>query len=315
MQQVVWDIFFKYPFWGSYIAAYLPFKALAAGLLLFMSYLLWAKALGDKSRRVMSVAIFVSTIIYFGLAYADLATFEYAVLHGKSELLMRASQVFATPHFTSFVAIGAWTSMILTIISVLLILETILVKIGVKGVSPLAKLNNALVMVLGPPVAFVAAIYTAFLFTEATARGILVDPIIIPLHFAYAVVLGSGVAYVLTGIRGLGKLCSYGIAAVLAILVIQLIEFGMGFYREDAMVAWTIVVTGVNPLIEGMNYGAVSSMFWMGTALWIVSLILSIVGVWRSNKPLILASLLLFAIGVSFTEFSRLIAAQFMPNS
>ena len=316
MQQVVWDVFFKYPFWGSYIAIYIPFKALAAGTLLFLSYLLWAKALDQRVRTIGSVLIFIGTVVYFGLAYADLTTFEYAVFHGKSELLMRAAQVFVTPHFTSFIAIGAWTSIILTIISILLILEVIISKLASQqAASPLAKLNNGLVMVLGPPVAVVAAIYTAMLFNEATARGILVDPILVPLHFSYALAIGAGVVYVVGRLGPMGRLSSYSMAASLGIAIIQLILFGLGLYRADAQVAWTIMISGVNPLIEGMNYGVVSSLFWAGFALWVISVAVGAVGVKKQLAAVFAISLILFAAGISMIEFARLMAAQFVPNS
>jgi hypothetical protein len=54
------------------------------------------------------------------LAYLDLATAEFGLRHGDTKLLGRAAQLFFIPNFSSFIAVGAWTSSLLALVTLLL---------------------------------------------------------------------------------------------------------------------------------------------------------------------------------------------------
>ncbi len=310
MDQVAWDVYFQYPFWGSIIAAYIPIKALAAGLVLLSAYLLWARRLGDREKRFVAAVAFPATIIYFLLAYLDLATAEFGLRHGDTNLLGRAAQVFFTPHFSSFIAVGAWTSSLLALVTLLLFAGYVWPRINVAKTA-----GDWALRILGPPVALVASIYTALLYMEATARGALIDTALPVLHFLYAMSIGLLALYAAAGEKAYAKAGSYAVGAILGILLLQLLAYSMGFYRADATMAWRIMLTGQNPLIPAGNYGAVSASFWGGAALWALALLTSIYASVKSAKPAAVAAIVLLGLGISLVEFSRLMAVQFVPNS
>lgn len=315
MEQVAWDVFFKYPFVGSYIAVYVPLKALAAGLVLIAAYLLWAKAFDERlGKRIFPIA-FVATLAYFLLAYVDLATLEFASEGGYHPWCDaynlcgsygRASQVFLTPNPTSMIAWGAWSSALLTLITFIALLGYNFA----KGLRPLA---DWVVKIAGPPVAVVAALYTAFLYMQWTARGVLVDASYVVL-FALYMLAAAFTAVGALGLRGYAKLGAFAIGLIIAVYLVQMVATSMGLYRQDASEAWRLMTTGATGLFDA-TYPQISTSFWLGVSLTVASLITAAVGYFKDKKALLAASLVLLIVAVASVEFARLISAQLVPNS
>lgn len=313
--QVAWDVFFKYPFIGSYIAAYIPLKALAAGLVMLASYLLWRRSLDEGLARRIYATAFAATLAYFLLAYVDLATFEFATREGTPAWCTsynlcgsaaRASQVFITPNPTSFIAWGAWSSALLTLI-------TLLAAAAYIALRPLRPIADLVVKYAGPPVATVAGLYTSFLYIQWTARGVLVDSAYVVL-FALYMFTAAFLALAAFGHAQWAKAGAYGAGFTLAFYVAQLFAYALGLYRQDALEAWTLMVAGRSALLPA-EYGAVSGAFWAGIALSIVSVALAIVGARLSSKAAAAGALGTYAVGIALVEFARLISAQLVPNS
>ncbi len=309
MDQVAWDVFFQYPFWGSLVALYIPIKALAAGLILVASYLAWGGRLSAELRRRTFRAVLPLVLVYFGLAYLDLATVEYGLTHGDVAMLTRALQVFITPHFTSFIAVGAWISAVFTLLALIFSAETLL-----SAGRRLAPLNSWLLKILGPPVSLVAGLYTAFLFLESTARGAFQDPALVALYFLYMVSLGLVVMFIFGGDRQLAKFGAYGMAASLAILVAELAAYSMGFFWEDAKLAWSIMTTG-SVWLQPVTYSVLPAAFWGGFVLIAISTAVVTVATTRNSRATAATALIMFAAGIALVEFSRIIAVQLVPNS
>lgn len=309
MEQVAWDVFFQYPFWGSLIALYVPIKALAAGLVFAASYLAWGGVLSAVLRRRVFKVVLPLVLIYFAFAYLDLATVEYGLKHGDFAMLTRASQVFFTPHFTSFIAVGAWVSAVFTLLALAFGAEALL-PVGRR----LEPVNSWLLKIAGPPVSLVASLYTAFLFLESTARGGFQDPALVVLYFLYMASLGLVGLYVLGGERPLVKFGVYGTALTLAVLVVELIAYSMELYRADAALAWSLMTTGAAWLLP-VKYDVLPGTFWGGFMLMILATGVGTAASVRNSRAVAAAALVLFAAGIALVEFSRIIAVQLVPNS
>ncbi|AET33324.1 hypothetical protein [Pyrobaculum ferrireducens] len=289
MEQVSWDVFFQYPFWGSLIAIYVPIKALAAGLVFAASYLAWGGALGASLRRRVFTAVLPLVLVYFALAYLDLATAEYGLEHGDFAMLTRASQVFFTPHFTSFIAVGAWVSAVFTLLALIFGAEALL-----PAGRRLEPLNSWLLKIAGPPISLVAALYTAFLFLESTARGAFQDPALVVLYFLYMASLGLVGLYVFGGDRQLAKFGVYGMALTVAVLVAGLIAYSMGLYRTDAALAWSLMTTGAAWLLP-VKYDVLPGSFWGGFVLMLLATGIGTAASMRNFRGMAAAALALFA--------------------
>jgi ferredoxin len=70
---------------------HIPIKALVAWLVRLSAYLLWTRRLGDREMMFIAAVAFPATIIYFLLVYLDLATAEFGLRHGDTNLLGRAA--------------------------------------------------------------------------------------------------------------------------------------------------------------------------------------------------------------------------------
>lgn len=327
---VVWDVFFKYPFWGSIVAAYIPIKAIAAGLVFILGYVFWTRKVKEYGLSKIFLLAFITTVIYFLLAYIDLATVEFAMSGGTSNFwctnsdlcgsYMRPLQVFLTPNPSSFIAWGAWLSLLMLIITGIGMLFSITSWIKPLRVAskPLFVVNSTIIRTIGIPISILAGIYTALLFNEATARGLLIDPSLIILSFAYMITLGSGFVYVILGdeYNSLAKSSIIGGLVIIGIFIIQIMLSILGFYRLDAQYAMELLLYGQNPFMQGLLYNSVSLLYKLGLGLIIIGTFGNLLSYRFIRRRIIFAIfLIIITIGIGFTEFARLLAVQFIPNS
>ncbi|MEM0373832.1 MAG: hypothetical protein QXV69_09700 [Sulfolobaceae archaeon] len=330
---VVWDVFFKYPFWGSYIASYVPIKALAAGSVFILGFYLWYKKQNNNIIARIGPISLIASIIYFLLSYLDLATVEFALSEGTPDWcsssnlcgsLGRPIQVFITPNPTSFVAWGAWVSVFMIIITALMTLYSISQRFKFLRIisGPSLTISTYAIKTVGIPISLIAGIYTGLLFNEATARGLFVDPSIVVLYFLYMLTMGFMIVYLITGNAEhsiFAKISIYLLVSVIGLQILQITIGVLGFYRLDAQYASEMLLYGTNPFMQSTSqYGLVSVFFKLGLVLWVIALILSILGyrkILGKSRLFYLISIIIFGIGIGLVEFSKLLAVQFIPNS
>ena len=276
--------------WGWHVAAYLWAKSIAAGAFLAATILLLLGGVADGHALLSLIAPGVS-IVFVGITLLLLVM--------DLERPERFWRVLLWPHWTSWLALGAY---VVTAYSVLLVLT------GAAALLGLSALNYVL---LWPTAALAVATasYTAFLFAQARGRDLWQSPIL-PLHLVTpAVVAGSAVLAVLAlildpaDVRPLAVVLAIGLAG------------GAAFSLSEASLPHATAHTQI--AVDHLTRGGPLGPFW-GGALGAGTFLPLILAVWvAAGGPagVVVAAAVLALAGLALYEYLYVRAGQSVPLS
>ncbi len=274
------------PPWDWRVSAYTWTKSVASGLYGMVALLGWTGlGGGDLRAKLVAVGFLVLTA---GLLVADLEHPE------------RFWTILLRPQWKSWLARGAF---VLTGFGVVATLELAARLAGWSGAAGALE-------ILGFAFAALAAVYTAFLFSQAKARDLWQSPAL-PVHLvAQAAVAGSAAMLLSTAVAaGLPQQAVAFLAAVLAGgLVVHLgvgLSEGLGHHpTEDATRA-----------AREMTHGSYRGLYWAGLVLGAAVPLLLVAGSFAGVGGTLVVAALLSLLGLFAYEHAYVQAGQSVPLS
>ncbi len=284
--------------WGWMITLNMWAKSIGTGVVLVGAYLLarYNDEVGEKVKLWMPIISFIFLNIFLLFTLLD--------LHQP----FRMWHIFAYPHWTSAITVGAWMATVFT--GIIFIMAVIAVKkYLLKKECKLEHLYNPLLkaaVVLAIPV----TLYTATIMGEASARELWQTPTELAQMLLAALLCGSAVLLII------GQGWSYEVKRDLAIILgaSAFLSFTiyMGEYYFGHMKAEEVAAT----IAYIKEHGPYHVMFWAGQWLaFIIPMILVYFSLKSRSSSLLLLASVSAIVGLYIAKHVWLIIPQLLPLS
>lgn len=276
--------------WGWIITMNMWAKSIGTGVIFMLFYLLkrYPDAAG-KLRLPVTIVSFVFINIFLLFTVIDL------------HQMFRFWHIFAHPHWTSAITVGAW---IVTVLVALLV---------VMAYASFIKKDNALfdkLLVWAVILAIPVTLYTAGIMAEATARELWQMPTEAAQMILAATLTGSATLLLMGGKlpyeakRDLAVIL--GLSA-LAAFILYMSEMIFGPMKAEEVAAVLQYVKG---------HGEYTTMFWIGQVLaFIVPFVLVILSVTNRSAGLLKVAALSAIVGLWIVKHVWLVIPQLLPMS
>lgn len=294
MVQVAYNAQHEIP-WHWPVPAYLVTKGIATGIFLLLTLGFGLGWFPYDTRSVL-----------FGGVLSVLATLATtALLVYDLERPERFLSILLRPQWKSWLTRGAFLLIGFSLISTVWVAMAAAEYAGLWSIPPLATTAISWATL---PLAFGAAIYTAFLFAQAEGRDLWQSPLL-PIHLiVQALMMGGGALLVLGGAFDLpAPLVSAARTTFASTLVIDLAmlllgELGVAHASEVAARA-----------AHEIRSGRYKNRFWWG----VVGLghLVPLALLWPALAPLSLGALVVATVGLYLYEHAFVMAPQEIPNS
>jgi formate-dependent nitrite reductase membrane component NrfD len=299
MVQVGYNAQHRIP-WHWPVPAYLVTKGIGAGLFIILSLGLGLGWFAFDSLTVTAAG-------FLSLLFTGLTT---ALLVYDLDRPERFFSILFRPQLRSWLARGAFILVGFSAVAGLWWLLEAGAYFGLLGPEPAAAVRPVALW-LGLPLAAGAAVYTAFLFSQAEGRDLWQSPLL-PAHLlVQAVVAGAGAFLVLAAfVPQAPSAVAWTLfaAALLADLFVTLIgEFSIPHASEVAARA-----------AHEISHGRYRNMFWWGSIALghALPLLLALLALPAADRPLLGAAAGLCAVaGLFLYEYAFVMAPQEVPNS
>ena len=295
MVQVAYNAQHKIP-WHWPVPAYLVTKGIGTGvfLLLAFGFLLGLFPVDSLAIAVGGAVSVLATVITTALLVYDLERPE------------RFLSILLRPQWKSWLTRGAFLLIGFSTVSGLWTAGAVLDVLGWMALPEGVSMALSWVTL---PLAFGAAVYTAFLFAQAEGRDLWQSPLL-PLHLlVQAVMMGAAVLLVVGGLLGApSTLVDVSGQALVAMLVLDLAmlllgEFGIPHASEVAARA-----------AHEITRGRYRRHFWGGAVL--LGHVLPLGALWLGTSlPIAAGVLLATGVGLYLYEYAFVMAPQEIPNS
>jgi Fe-S-cluster-containing dehydrogenase component/formate-dependent nitrite reductase membrane component NrfD len=295
MVQVAYNAQHKIP-WHWPVPAYLVTKGIGTGIFLLL-------ALGF----ILGLFPMDSAAVTFGGAVSIVATLvTTALLVYDLERPERFLSILLRPQWKSWLTRGAFLLIGFSTVSALWTIGAAFDLLGWASMPEGVSMALAWVTL---PLAFGAAVYTAFLFAQAEGRDLWQSPLL-PLHLlTQALMMGAAVMLVVGLLLGApSRLVDISQNTLVATLVVDLMmlllgEFGIAHASEVAARA-----------AHEISRGRYRTSFWWGVVLvgHVVPLGALLLG---ASLPVALLTLLTTTVGLFLYEYAFVMAPQEIPNS
>ena len=294
MVQVAYNAQHKIP-WHWPVPAYLVTKGIATGIFLFFTLGL---ALGllryDATMWTWAGALsVVAALVTTALLVYDLERPE------------RFLSILLRPQWRSWLTRGAFLLVGFSMVSTAWVGLAAAQTMG--WVGPLPGLVTALTWTT-MPLAFGAAVYTAFLFAQAEGRDLWQSPLL-PIHLlVQALMMGAGAVLLVGALTGIGAglmaaaKVTFAASLVIDLLMLLLGEFGVAHASEVAVRA-----------AHEIRSGRYRNSFWWGVIA--AGHVLPLALLWPSSAPLAAGAFVVAAVGLYLYEYAFVMAPQEVPNS
>jgi Fe-S-cluster-containing dehydrogenase component/formate-dependent nitrite reductase membrane component NrfD len=283
-------------YWHWQVPAYIVTKDIASGIFMLLAILFAGGFLSYDSNTVltMSVASVMFTLITTALLVGDL------------EKPLRFLSIVLRPQMKSWLARGAFILILFSTLSGLFMMGEVAQKFNLMSFDALRQPW----LIVTFPLAFMASIYTAFLFGQAEGRDLWQHPLL-PVQLLIRSVLAAAAVMLLLysifdlSLDGFVEIVGLIFVGTLVIdtLLSLLCEFGMPHATEVAAAA-----------AADITKGRYKKHFWEGyiTLGRIVPLCL----IWVSFDAVMLnVAAVLGLIGLAIMEYIFVMAPQYVPNS
>ncbi len=284
--------------WGWMITLNMWAKSIGTGVVLVGAFLLarYGDKVGDKVKLWMPIISFIFLNIFLLFTLLD--------LHQP----FRMWHIFAYPHFTSAITVGAWMATVFT--GIIFIMAVIAIKkYLLKSECKLEGLYRPL-LVAAVILAIPVTLYTATIMGEATARELWQTPTELAQMLLAALLCGSAVFLLI------GGNWSYEVKRDLAIILgssaflsflIYMGEYYFGHMKAEEVAAILAYVK------EGSVYHV---MFWAGQWLaFIIPMILVYFSLKSRSSSLLYLASLSAIVGLYIAKHVWLIIPQLLPLS
>ncbi|NPA03373.1 MAG: polysulfide reductase NrfD [Epsilonproteobacteria bacterium] len=298
--------------WGWMITLNMWAKSIGTGVVLVGAYLLarYKDKVGDSLKIAIPVISFIFLNIFLLFTLLD--------LHQP----LRMWHIFAYPHWTSAITVGAWMATLFTGIIFLLLIIAIR-KVAISHKESVPKLCQKLAKVeflddelyskllkVAVVLAIPVTLYTATIMGEATARELWQTPTELVQMLLAALLAGSAVLLIV------GNGWSYEVKKDLAIILGVSAFFSfiiyMGEYFFGHMKAEEVAAT-LKAVQEG---GAYHYLFWVGQWIaFIIPMVLVYFSLKSKSSSLLNLASALAIIGLFLTKHVWLIIPQLIPLS
>ena len=294
MVQVAYNAQHKIP-WHWPVPAYLVTKGIGTGifLVLALGFLLGLFPYDSKAVLWGGLLSVVATLATTALLVIDLERPE------------RFLSIVLRPQWKSWLARGAFLLIGFSTISALWVALAAADQLGIMSLG--SGLGTALSWIT-LPLAFGAAVYTAFLFAQAEGRDLWQSPLL-PIHLiVQALMMGGGAMLVVGSAFDLSSALvsvsktTFATALVIDLLMLVLGELGIPHASEVAARA-----------AHEIKAGRYRTRFWWGVI--VVGHIVPLVLLWPSSAPLAAGALLVATVGLYLYEHAFVMAPQEVPNS
>ena len=294
MVQVAYNAQHKIP-WHWPVPAYLVTKGIGTGIFLLLT-------LGFG----LGLFPYDNAAVLWGGLLSILATLATtALLVIDLERPERFLSIILRPQWRSWLARGAYLLVGFSLIS------TLWVALAGADVFGIVSVGSGLATALSwitLPLAFGAAVYTAFLFAQAEGRDLWQSPLL-PIHLiVQALMMGGGAMLVVASAFDLSPALAsvsrttFATALVVDLLMLVLGELGIPHASEIAARA-----------AHEIKAGRYRNRFWWGVI--VVGHVLPLVLLWPSSLPLAVGALLVAGVGLYLYEHAFVMAPQEVPNS
>ncbi|HZQ06596.1 MAG TPA: 4Fe-4S dicluster domain-containing protein [Anaerolineae bacterium] len=307
--QTVYDVPHERP-WGWKVSTYLWTKSLGAGALFLPAFLLGIGALRD-------IPIYSSAAALLALIFIGITTLFLVWDLKRPE---RFLTILFRPQWRSWLTIGAFILIAYSALGGIWFLAAVahldflspLVLLPINLIDLIRALLNFPVAVLG----VLAAIYSAFLFSQAEGRDLWQSPLVLLELFLHAVIGGSGILLLLAAAFSVmpGTLTATEFARLFAYIFIGSL---LAFLATKLIADFFIAPPTSNARMghHAMVRGEFAKLYWAGIGALLLSLAVGLIAVSQS-------SLLLGAVAAVFAipalwllEHGWVQAGQAPPNS
>ncbi len=295
---VTLDVAIPQVIWGWMITLNMWAKSIGTGVIFIGAYLLarYSDKVGDKVKLWMPIVSFIFLNIFLLFTLLD--------LHQP----LRMWHIFAYPHFTSAITVGAWMATVFT--GIIFILAVIAVKKYLfKKECKLEGLYNPLLkiaVVLAVPV----TMYTAVIMGEATARELWQTPTELVQMMLAALLTGSAVFLLI------GGNWSYEIKRDLAIILGVSAFLSFTIYMGEYYFAHFKAEEAAAIIAYVKEHGPYHAMFWAGQWIaFIIPMILVYFSLKSKSSSLLYLAGILAIVGLYITKHVWLIIPQLLPLS
>ncbi len=294
MVQVAYNAQHKIP-WHWPVPAYLVTKGIATGIFLFFTLGLALNLFSyDATMWTWAGALsVVAALVTTALLVYDLERPE------------RFLSILLRPQWRSWLTRGAFLLVGFSMVSTAWVGLAAVQMLGWVGPQP--GLVTALTWTT-MPLAFGAAVYTAFLFAQAEGRDLWQSPLL-PIHLiVQALMMGAGSVLLVGALTGLGPALmatakvTFAATLVIDLLMLLLGEFGVAHASEVAVRA-----------AHEIRSGRYRNSFWWGVIA--AGHVLPLALLWPSSAPLAAGAVIVATVGLYLYEYAFVMAPQEVPNS
>lgn len=296
MVQVAYNAQHQIP-WHWPVPAYLVTKGIATGIFLLLT-LGFGLGLFEAS---------TDAVFYGGLVSVVMTLLTTALLVYDLERPERFLSILLRPQWRSWLTRGAFLLVAFSTVSGLWVAAAGLEKFGVWTIP--AGVTTALSW-LTLPLAFGAAIYTAFLFAQAEGRDLWQSPLL-PIHLlVQSLMMGAGTMLVLGLAIDLSpalievSATTFTACIVIDLLMLLLGEFGIPHASEVAARA-----------AHEISHGRYRTSFWWGAIALGHGVPLAVMLLAAPALPLALLGVVATTVGLYLYEYAFVMAPQEIPNS
>ena len=278
--------------WGWIITMNMWAKSIATGVVFIGAFMIVRHPNNTKSFKI-SMPILALIFIHVTLLFTVIDLHQ----------MFRFWHIFAHPHFTSAITVGAWA--VTGFVGILFLMMYALV---IKKSESLFNLSMWIAVILAIP----STLYTAVIMGESTARELWQTPTELVQMMLAAFLAGSATMLIVAILSKSDEKIQKELAGILAFSALFSFMIYMGEYLFGHMKAEDVAVT-----LEAVKHGGeYATMFWIGQSLaFIVPFILVFLSYKNRVTSLLLLASVLSLVGLWITKHVWLIIPQLLPMS
>ena len=278
--------------WGWIITMNMWAKSIATGVVFIGAYMITKHPNNTKSFKI-SMPIISLIFIHITLLFTVIDLHQ----------MFRFWHIFAHPHFTSAITVGAWF-----VTAFVMVLFVMVYALLIKKSESLFNVSMWIAFILAIP----STLYTAVIMGEATARELWQTPTELIQMMLAATLAGSATMLIVSILAKSDEKIQKELAGILALSAFLSFMIYMGEFIFGHMKAEEVAV-----VLEAVKSGGeYSTMFWVGQSLaFIIPFILVFLSYKNRVTSLLLLASVLSLVGLWMTKHVWLIIPQLLPMS